>query len=182
MEDGLSNPSATLWLALNSNTADSVFTRFTHAHISVCKKRNKALHAAKLAHHPSTTHARQVIDDSDLESEMNTEVVPDRAAASPIKWDAEVAPSKINRLKKPKKTTSTRRNSQSSARGAAKKASDHISNMSNVSAGTLDFYVKPIRGSTSAGPSCLPTKTIRKSRSGKLKAVPTSVSSPFRDL
>ena len=184
VEDGLSNPSAALWLALNSNTADTVFTGFTRAHLSVCKKRNKALHAAKLTDHPSAAHAQQVIDDSDLESEVDADIVPDHTAAFQDEWDEGVAPSKVNcpkNPKNPKKATGARQGGRSSTRSAAKKASDKISNMSNVSAGTLDFFVQPIGGSTSAGPSRSPAKAIRKSRSGVIKKVPTSASSPFRD-
>ena len=181
VEDGLSNPGAALWLALNSATDDSVYTGFVRSHLSVCRKRNKALHAAKLTDHPSAAHAQQVIDDSDLASEIDVEVVPDHTAAYQDDWDMNVAPSKVNRPTKPKKTAGARRGSRSSTRSAAKKASDKISHMSNISAGTLDFFVTPVGGSTSAGPSRSPAKTIRKSRSGALKKVPMSRTSPFRD-
>ena len=181
VEDGLSNPGAALWLALNSKTADSVFTGFVRAHLSVCKKRNKALHAAKLTDRSTAAPAPQIINDSDLESEMNVDPIPDHTAAYRDEWDTEVAPRKVNHPKKPKKTASARPGNRSSTRGATKKASDKISNMSNVSAGTLDFFVKPVGDSTSAGPSRSPAKTVKRSRSGPLKRVPTSVSSPFRD-
>ena len=180
VEDGLSSPGAALWLALNSNTGDSVFTGFVRAHLSVCKKRNKALHAAKLTDHPSAAHAQQIIDDSDLVSEIDIDVVPDHTDAYQDDWDMSVAPSRVNRPK-PKKTAGARLGGRSSTRSAAKKASDRISNMSNISAGTLDFFVQPIGGPDSASPSHSPVKAVRKSRSGALKKVPTSKSSPFRD-
>ena len=180
VEDGLSSPGAALWLALNSDTDNSVFTGFVRAHLSICKKRNKALHAAKLADHPSAAHAQQVIDDSDLASEIDVDVVPDHTAAFQDDWDMSVAPSVVNRPKKPKKVTGTR----SSTRGAAKRASDKISNLSHVSAGTLDFFVTPVGGPTPAGPSRPHSekKTVRRSRSGpvKLKKSLPSRSSPFQ--
>ena len=180
VEDGLSSPSAALWLALTSHSSDSTFTRFVRTHLSVCKKRNKALHAAKLTDHPSAAHAQQIIDDSDLASEIDVEVVPDHAAAYQDDWDMSVAPAVVNRPKaKPLKVAGPR----SSSRAAAKKASDRISNLSNVSAGTLDFFVTPIGGPKPAGPSRSPAKVVRRSRSGpvKLKKVLSDKSSSFRD-
>ena len=153
VEDGLSCPSAALWLALNSTTEDSVFTGFVRTHLSICKKRNKALHAAKLADHPSAAHAQQVIDDSDLASEMDIEVVRDHTAVYQDDWDMNVDPKVVNRPKKPKKTAGARQGGRSSTRSAAKKASDKISHLSNVSASTLDFFVRPVGDPALAGPS-----------------------------
>ena len=181
VEDGLSNPGAALWLALSSGTPDSVFTGFVRAHLSVCKKRNKALHAAKLAAHPAATRATMVINDSDLESVMDVNIMPGIAAAPQSEWESEVAPSKVNRSKKTKKPTGPRKGDRSSTRKAATKTSDRISNLSNVSAGTLDHFIKE---GGAAGPSRSPAKTVCRSRSGtsgKLKTVPTTASSPFRD-
>lgn len=182
VEDGLSNPSAALWLALNSSAPDSIFTGFTRAHISVCKKRNKALHAAKLAPHPSAARSAQVINDSDIESELDMGIIPARDAGSPIDWESEVAPNKVNLSgKKPKAKAGARKGGRSSTKKTANRASDRISNLSNVSAGTLDFFLKPVAGDTTAGPSRSRNKSVSRTRAGKLKAVPTEATTPFRD-
>ena len=184
VEDGLSNPGAALWLVLSSSTPDNVFTGFVCAHLSICKKRNKALLAAKLADQQTTTHTPMVINDSDLESVMEVDIMPGLAAAPQSDWESEVVPSKVNRPKNTKKPTGPRKGDRSSTRKAATKASDCISNLSNVSAGTLDHFVTSVKGRDAAGPSRSPAKPVRRSRSGtsgKLKAAPTTASSPFQD-
>ena len=77
LEDGLTNPSAALWLALNDLEDNaSLFTGFTRAHKYICRSRNKALHAAQLVPRESATTADAIVLDSDDASEMDTEIVP----------------------------------------------------------------------------------------------------------
>ena len=167
LEDGLANPSAALWLALNDlDDNASLFAHFTCAHKSICWSRNKALHAAQLVPRESATTVEAIVLDTDVESDLDTEIVPD--------------PPALHGGKLPSGRTSDRR--------ASRRASDRFSAASAKSQNTLDSFVHsgrivsppaPVRSRAGTSKSVPPTKA--KARA-KAKKVPTSKTAPFRDL
>ena len=172
LEDGLANPSAALWLALNDlGDNNSLFAGFTRAHKYICRSRNKALHTAQLIPQESATTADAIVLDSDAASEIDTEIVPD-------------PPARLGG-KLPSGKTSERR--------SVRRASDKFSTGSAKSTNTLDSFLHPDYTASSPAPA---QRTAVRSRTGasKLKPapcktkkktpkkVPTDASTPFRDL
>lgn len=172
LEDGLANPSAALWLALNDlGDNGSLFSHFAQAHKSVCRARNKALHTAQLVPHESATTADAIVLDTDVESDLDTEIIPD----PPTRFGGKL----------PSGKTSERR--------STRWASDRFSAGSAKSTNTLDSFLRPDYAASSLAPT---REKVARSRAGaskpkapphkpkkpvKPKKVPTVASTPFRD-
>ena len=172
LEDGLANPSAALWLALNDlDDNTSLFSGFTRAHKYICRSRNKALHAAQLIPRESTTTADAINLDSDAASEMDTEVVPD-------------PPARLGGKLPSGKTIECR---------SSRRASDRFSAGSSKSVNTLDSFLRPDYAASLPAPAretakrsragaTKPKSAPRKTKKNTPKKVPTVASTPFRDL
>ena len=171
LEDGLTNPSAALWLALNDMDDNaSLFAGFTCAHKYICRYRNKALHAAQVVPREPATTADAIDLDSDAASEMDTEIIPDPPARLGGKLPS----------------------GRASERRSSRRASDRFSASSVKTTNTLDSFLHPDYAASSPAPAreaaarsragaSKPKSTPCKTKKKAPKKVPTVASTPFQD-